>query len=220
MENRNFKAAASASPPAAPVTPSNGYPTDGNPSTGTPATLPGAFWFHKIGEEMRQVITGFGLTPSDSALNQVFLAIQAGFQSSATAVVPGTIISFAGTAAPSGYLLCPQTVTNVSRTTYAALFSAIGTQWGAGDGSTTFGIPYFAADQLPVQAGAGVVGTNTVGALLAHAHSLPSVYQNGGGNPVWWQSGSAASSYATATGYYGGSANLAAGQRVQFCVKY
>jgi len=41
--------------------------------------------------------------------------------------------------APVGYLLCyGQTV---SRTTYADLFTAIGTTWGAGDGTTTFGIP-------------------------------------------------------------------------------
>lgn len=40
---------------------------------------------------------------------------------------------------PSGWLLCAGQ--NVSRTTYARLFSVIGTTSGAGDGSTTFGIP-------------------------------------------------------------------------------
>lgn len=51
----------------------------------------------------------------------------------------GSVISYAGSSAPSGWLLCyGQTV---NRTTYAALFAAIGTTHGAGDGSTTFGIP-------------------------------------------------------------------------------
>lgn len=52
---------------------------------------------------------------------------------------PGAIMDYAGTSAPTGWLLCyGQTV---SRTTYARLFTAIGTTFGAGDGSTTFGLP-------------------------------------------------------------------------------
>ena len=53
----------------------------------------------------------------------------------------GAILQFAGSAAPSGYLLCDGSA--VSRTTYAALFSAIGTTYGTGDGSTTFNVPDF-----------------------------------------------------------------------------
>ena len=51
----------------------------------------------------------------------------------------GSIIQFAGAAAPTGWLLADGTA--VSRTTYAALFSAISTAYGAGDGSTTFNVP-------------------------------------------------------------------------------
>jgi microcystin-dependent protein len=51
----------------------------------------------------------------------------------------GSIISYAGISVPAGYLLCDGTA--VSRTTYADLFAAIGTSWGAGDGSTTFNLP-------------------------------------------------------------------------------
>jgi microcystin-dependent protein len=40
---------------------------------------------------------------------------------------------------PPGYLVCNGLT--VSRTTYAALFAAIGTTYGAGDGSTTFALP-------------------------------------------------------------------------------
>jgi hypothetical protein len=55
-------------------------------------------------------------------------------------IVPsGTVLPYAGTTAPSGYLL--SFGQNVSRSTYAALFTAIGTTYGVGDGSSTFGIP-------------------------------------------------------------------------------
>lgn len=51
----------------------------------------------------------------------------------------GTVIDWPVAAAPSGYMFCyGQTV---SRATYAQLFAVLGTTYGAGDGSTTFGIP-------------------------------------------------------------------------------
>lgn len=52
----------------------------------------------------------------------------------------GCVINWAGPSAPTGtWLECNGQ--NVSRTTYPALFSAIGTTWGAGDGNTTFTMP-------------------------------------------------------------------------------
>lgn len=51
----------------------------------------------------------------------------------------GAIMMFGGSAAPNGWLICNGSV--VSRTTYAALFAAIGTTYGAGDGTTTFNLP-------------------------------------------------------------------------------
>lgn len=51
----------------------------------------------------------------------------------------GTVLDFAGSTAPTGWLLCYGQA--VSRTTYAALFAAIGVVYGAGDGSTTFALP-------------------------------------------------------------------------------
>lgn len=57
----------------------------------------------------------------------------------AGAVPSGAVQPFAMSSAPDGWLSCNGA--NVSRTTYADLFDAIGTTWGAGDGSTTFGIP-------------------------------------------------------------------------------
>jgi hypothetical protein len=54
-------------------------------------------------------------------------------------VPSGAIMDFAMNAAPTGWLACDGAA--ISRTTYAALFAAIGTTWGAGDGSTTFNLP-------------------------------------------------------------------------------
>lgn len=51
----------------------------------------------------------------------------------------GFIQPYAGASAPTGWLLCDGSA--VSRTTYSALFGLIGTNYGAGDGSTTFNVP-------------------------------------------------------------------------------
>ena len=60
-------------------------------------------------------------------------------QKSSSSVPTGAICFFATTAIPTGWLLCNGS--QVSRTEYAALFAAIGTKFGAGDGSTTFTLP-------------------------------------------------------------------------------
>ena len=72
----------------------------------------------------------------------------------------GTILDFGGGSVPSGFLLCNQ---NVSRVIYSTLFAVLGTKWGVGDGSTTFGLP----PNERVYIGAGIseqqipfVGTN------------------------------------------------------------
>ena len=51
----------------------------------------------------------------------------------------GAVFHFARSVPPTGYLECNGAA--VSRTTYAALFAAIGVVFGAGDGSSTFNLP-------------------------------------------------------------------------------
>lgn len=51
----------------------------------------------------------------------------------------GTVIEFAKTIAPTGYVKCDGAL--VSRTTYANLFAVVGTTFGGGDGATTFALP-------------------------------------------------------------------------------
>ena len=314
MDNRNFQSGASASAPVAPAAPSNGFPSNGNPATGTPATQPGAHWFHKIGEELRAVVTGAGITPTDGDLLQVSKAIQSGglwsgvsggtadvitatftpgivaltngmslnvrasFVNATTAptftpnsgtiaakgivkgnglalvagdiagaghwlmlqydatlakwvllnpakgviiadsIPVGTIITQAkaGTAL-TGYLQCPLVLTTQLISDFPALAAVLGTSWG-GNGTTTFGLPYFAADQVPVAAGAGVVGSHTDGVVLAHTHTYNATGVGSGNTLGGFAGGQAYNS--TTTSSTGGTANLAAGNRVNFWVKY
>jgi microcystin-dependent protein len=76
----------------------------------------------------------------------------------ATLEIPGEIKLYAGASVPSGYLLCDGQA--VSRTTYAALFTAISTTWGIGNNSTTFNVPDL-REAVPVGVGtfSAVTGT-------------------------------------------------------------
>ena len=87
-------------------------------------------------------------------------------------IKPGLMFEFGGTSVPAGYLGCDGS--NVSRTTYAALFSAIGTTHGAGNGSTTFTLPDF---RRRAAVGSGGTGTGTLGNAVgntggAETHTL------------------------------------------------
>lgn len=79
---------------------------------------------------------------------------------------PGKIDMTATVTAPAGWLLCDGAA--YSRLAYADLFSAIGTTWGVGDGSTTFNVPDF-REASPYGAGTFSVVTGTThGAITAH----------------------------------------------------
>lgn len=70
-------------------------------------------------------------------------------------IPPGVMVDYAGINIPSGWLGCDGS--EVSRTTYAALFTEIGTIWGAGDGSTTFNLPdYRSRSSVGTGQGAGL----------------------------------------------------------------
>ena len=58
----------------------------------------------------------------------------------------GFVAAWPGNTPPDGWLVCNGSA--VSRTTYADLFAAIGTTFGAGDGSTTFKLPDYQGDFL------------------------------------------------------------------------
>lgn len=62
-----------------------------------------------------------------------------GFLAISEIIPPAAVLPYAGASAPDGWLLCDGRAIN--RTTYAALFAAIGITHGSGDGSTTFNLP-------------------------------------------------------------------------------
>jgi len=53
----------------------------------------------------------------------------------------GTIVQYGGATAPSGWALCDGATYSRTNATYSRLFAAIGTTYGAGDGTTTFEVP-------------------------------------------------------------------------------
>ena len=71
------------------------------------------------------------------------------------AVPTGVVQAFAGSTTPQGWLLCDGSA--VSRTDYAALFNAIGTTYGSGDGSSTFNLPNLTDRFIEGNATAGTV---------------------------------------------------------------
>jgi microcystin-dependent protein len=87
--------------------------------------------------------------------------------------IPGQVIMFAGKTAPSGTLLCDGAA--VSRTTYAELFAAIGTLYGAGDGKTTFNVPAMLEGTVVTHTQKPeTVGSTTSGEVIRHAHGASS----------------------------------------------
>ena len=80
----------------------------------------------------------------------------------------GTINMYAGatTDVPSGWLLCDGSA--VSRTTYAQLFAVLDTEYGTGDGSTTFNLPNFVTDNKFPRAATDDSGRGTTGGESTH----------------------------------------------------
>lgn len=85
----------------------------------------------------------------------------------------GMIMSWTKASTPTGFLVCDGSA--ISRTTYAALFDAIGTTHGVGDGSTTFNLPDLQG-KLPVGDDGGV--SYTVAGTGGAANVSPSVTDN------------------------------------------
>ena len=127
--------------------------------------------------------------------------------------VPGEVATFAMATAPSGWLKCNGAV--VSRTLYPALFTAIGTTYGAGDGSTTFSLPDlrgefvrgWADDDTAADTGRAI-GSWQADTFISHTHTQQGYFSTGtvsadhthaqGGT---WQSGGRSSGHLHNIGY-------------------
>jgi microcystin-dependent protein len=133
---------------------------------------------------------------------------------------PGMIKPFAGTTVPTGYLLCDGSA--VSRTTYANLFSAIGTTYGSGDGSTTFNLPMQSiivtgttANIYGTVADVDAGGNRTAWTNMCLTNNT---YYPGASAPTWL----GLKNLRTSTLISGWDASLksATGSKVKVCIKY
>lgn len=115
-------------------------------------------------------IGAWGLSYGVSTTDTAVVILDAVGNSNAAPAPLGTIEATARTTAPAGWLLCNGSA--ISRTTYVDLFNAIGTTYGAGDGTTTFNIPNTAGRTLMgagtgAQDGSSGTGIITGGTAMA-----------------------------------------------------
>lgn len=124
----------------------------------------------------RTAIVGGGGSTTGSG--PVVLASGATVSNMNGVIPPGTINQYAGSTSPNSaqWLMCDGTA--YSRTTYAALFAACGTAYGAGNGTTTFNVP-----DMRGRTGVGFDSGNATGRMTNAAGfgmSAAAVGNNGG----------------------------------------
>ena len=131
----------------------------------------------------------------------------------------GTIIDYAGTSIPTGWVNCDGSA--VARTgTYANLFAAVGVAYGAGDGVTTFNLPDCQGRAtIGVGSGSGLSTRSlgdtggeeehvlTIAEMPAHTHSAPR-YSDTGSNHWGDGGGSSGTSSTNSTGGDGAHENM------------
>jgi len=143
-------------------------------------------------------------------------------------VPAGSVIYHAANTAPTGFLKANGAA--VSRTTYSDLFTAIGTTFGAGDGSSTFNVPDLRGefprgwdDSRGVDSGRSF-GSAQSDQMESHIHGLSSAANFGGShNRVLVGSGVFSSNNATTTSQ-GGTSNSSENRprniALLACIKY
>lgn len=105
-----------------------------NPGLGVEGSIPPGAAFEHVQREIINAIEAAGLTPNGADLTQLTQAIVA----LAPVTPAGVMFFWPSLTIPTGYLV--RNGAAISRTSYAALFSVLGTTYGAGDGVTTFNL--------------------------------------------------------------------------------
>jgi microcystin-dependent protein len=162
-------------------------------SSDTPSTATNYYGFgvnsHVLRYQVDSTASGhkfYGGTTNYASIDNTGITTNNVTTSSFSLIPPGVIINSIVTISSSvGYLLCDGSA--VSRTTYSALYTALGTVYGGGNGSTTFNLPDFRGAFLRGY------GTNTnstyVGGSLgspqsdsvgSHSHTITSGSPNNG----------------------------------------
>ena len=164
------------------------------------------------------------LLPSQTGNSGKALITDGSVTSWGTASAAGEIAYFAMNTPPSGYLKANGAA--ISRSTYSALFAAIGTTFGAGNGSTTFNVPDLRgefirgwADDRAVDTGR-TFGSAQGESFASHSHSTPTglVYD---GNTYGFLTGyEVGSSPSSGTGPSGGTETRPRNIALLACIKF
>lgn len=164
------------------------------------------------------ISTSGNITTSGSVSAATFAGAGASF------LVPtGAVMPFAMNSAPTGWLAADGTA--VSRTTYAALWTALGTTYGTGNGSTTFNLPDLRGIFVRGSGSQTISGTTYSGTFAAkqtdelksHTHSVVGVAGNGSfgvGGAAPYPQGS------SVTGATGGTETRPANIAMLYCIKF
>ena len=120
-----------------------------------------------------------------------FFKVQ-GLQAFASTDIPPGIIIYSAVNSVAGYLLCDGSA--VSRTTYADLYTLIGTTYGSGNGTTTFNLPDFrdtilkgasaTTDTLGTTSGGNTITVDSTNyaththniSIASHTHTFQPIY--------------------------------------------
>lgn len=133
------------------------------------------------------------VTSSDDNSIATTAWVRALFEAGLGSAIPsGVAFPYAGKTVPSGFMACNGGT--ISRTTYAKLFAAIGTAWGAGDGSTTFKLPDWRNRTVM-----GANNANEVGTYLESGAPNITGFITGGGQSYTTQYGGAFYEYGGST---------------------
>lgn len=144
------------------------------------------------------------------------------------AVSPGAVMHFARNTAPTGWLKANGAA--VSRTTYSALFAAIGTTFGAGDGFNTFNLPDLRGEFLRGwDDGRGIDAGRAFGSfqadeLKSHLHYTPTItrssFDSTGGEYGYGQDSPSGTGPNVNTSAVGGSETRPRNRALLTCIKF
>ena len=140
----------------------------------------------------------------------------------------GTVIYHSANTAPTGFIKANGAA--ISRTTYADLFTAIGTTFGSGDGSSTFNVPDLRGEfPRGWDDGRGIDASRSFGSAQAdqmesHNHSVPSAANFGGNHDRIVVGTGVFSSNNASTDFTGGTSNSSENRprniALLACIKY
>lgn len=165
--------------------PSSAYTVDGSTITFTSAPSSGSnnIYVYYVSPNTQVIQPGQGTVGSAQLASGAALAnigagnITASYLAAGVAIPAGAVQHFAMSTAPTGWLAANGAA--VSRTTYATLFSAIGTTFGTGDGSTTFNLPNLGGQFIrswesgQTTDSGRVFGSNQADDFKSHVHQMP-----------------------------------------------